>query len=72
MIFREFRGHKIPMACSKGELYRFLNKFNTESVRSDINEVIVEHRNITLDLAKNVKTLFKPEVEKVLKIYGEI
>lgn len=62
----------MPRACSKGELYEFLTKFNIDTVRSDVNEVIVEHRNITLDLAKNVKKLFKPEVEKVLKLYGEI
>ena len=51
----------------KKEIAEMLIAFNSRTVRSEINNVIMEMRKCPLKEAQDVKTLYPSEVEAVLE-----
>jgi hypothetical protein len=53
-------------ATRKSELQELLKGFSKRIVRKEIQEVIVDVRNVSIKEAKDIKTLYPSEVQEVL------
>jgi AAA+ ATPase superfamily predicted ATPase len=55
---------------TKAEIYEYLKGFNRNTVRSFMNKIIAENREVSLNEAKDQHRLRPSEVEKVLKEFA--
>lgn len=62
-----------PSICRKQDLRKKLHLISEKVLNPVIWEAILANRpNLTIEEAKNTKTVLKPEVEYVLKAFGEL
>jgi len=54
----------------KKEIKEMLNAFNERTVRSEINAVLMQMREVPLKEAQDIKTLYPSEVEAVLRRFA--
>lgn len=57
----------IPQPLRKAELKEILIGFPKRTVSAEIIDVIVNIRKVSLQEARNIKTLYPGEVEEILK-----
>ena len=56
----------------KKKIYDLFSKLSTSEVRSTMNEIIMNNRNISIEEARKVRILRKNEVKQVAIELGEI
>lgn len=59
-----------PKACTKQVLYKKLNDLPEREVRTVINTIVSENRNLPIQKAKFKKVLYKNEVRLVMEFFG--
>ncbi|WP_271765952.1 hypothetical protein [Aquimarina algiphila] len=60
----------LPWSPSKSEVFRIYVKLNQVTVKEEIREIMIKHRNKTEDEVRNVRILLHPEFVSIVKLFG--
>lgn len=66
----EMNKKMLPWSPTKAQVYRMFSKLNSQTIKEEIHQVMMKHREKPYDEIKRKKILFHPEFIKLIELFG--